>query len=83
MKHRLAALFNWSGILAACLLVGAWGALAQEVTGSIRGVVTDPRGRVFDRTDSCASTLNVFGCLCVVVAALMLFLKGKGLAALR
>jgi MFS family permease len=37
-------------------------------------------GRVFDRTGSYASTLNVFGCLCFVGAVLMLFLPRYQLA---
>jgi len=37
-------------------------------------------GRVFDRTGSYASTLNVFGCFCVAGAVLMLFLPRYRLA---
>jgi len=44
MKHRIAALYRCIGFLAACLFIAACGAWAQEVTGTIRGVVTDPSG---------------------------------------
>ena len=44
MKIRLSALLPWSGLMAACLLLCACGAWAQEVTGSLRGVVTDSSG---------------------------------------
>jgi len=44
MKNRLATSLGWGAILAAWLLLSPWGAWAQEVTGSIRGVVTDPSG---------------------------------------